>query len=63
MIEKLEELIKNMEELSGSWNGGDEWFISSHDGCKHSDEDAQQAIDIVHKAKELKELIIDLEEM
>jgi len=63
MIEKLDELIKNMEELAGSWNGKDEYFVSSHDGCGHTEDEAHQASDIVDTAKELKELIIGLEEM
>lgn len=61
MIEKLEELIENMDSLAGSWDGREPTF--THEGNLHQEDEAHMAMEISDRAKELKKLIRELEEM
>ena len=60
IIEKLTELQAHMNEIAGDWNGEDSQF--NHDGVTYDDQEAQMAIDIATKAKELAVLIEEFEE-
>ena len=60
ILEKLEELQAHMNEIAGDWNGEDSQF--NHDGVTYDEQEAQMAIDIATKAKELAVLIEEFEE-
>jgi hypothetical protein len=58
MIYTLDYIEKEAESIASSWNGSDERFM--HDGDNFSDEDAQRAIDLIEKIKEVRESIKSL---
>ena len=61
MIEQLEQLIKDTDSLAGSWSGEETTFL--HEGSIRQEEEAHMAVEISNKAKELKELISEFEEL
>ena len=56
IIYTLDYIKASADDIAGYWNGSDERFIGG-DGDSHTDDEAQTAIELLEKIKEVEELI------
>lgn len=56
MIYTLQYIKEEAEDIAGHWNGSDEKFVDGN-GDLRNDEDAEMAVELLDKVKEVEELM------